>query len=207
MKPVLAVSTGDPYGIGPEICLKAAVRPEVLDVCRPLLIGDHAHLLREAARLRSSGAWDPTHEKAWVDVGPAERWPEVSRPAFDEIGSKQGAEFVIENWKAGPAFHDMGAIDPEESAAGEPASQRGPAAEPSRGPGGEPSRSAGAEPSRGPSAAGGRASVKYIKQAVGLLRTGAAAALVTAPISKTSLRLASIHYPGHTELLADLSGV
>lgn len=180
MKPVLAISTGDPYGIGPEICLKAAVRPDVLQVCRPLLIGDHAHLVREEAHLRSSGAWDPTHDKAWADVGSPDRWPEVSKPAFDEIGSKQGAEFVLESWKEGPAFHDMGSIDHED---------------------------AHPEASRGPSAAGGRASVKYVKQAVGLLRTGAAAALVTAPISKTSLRLAAIHHPGHTELLADLSGV
>jgi 4-hydroxythreonine-4-phosphate dehydrogenase len=60
---------------------------------------------------------------------------------------------------------------------------------------------------RAPSATGGRASVKYIKQAVGLIRTGHAAALVTAPISKTSLRLASVRSPGHTELLADLCGM
>ena len=189
MKPILAISTGDPFGIGPEICLKAAVNPEVLDVCRPLLIGDHAHLLREAADLRASGAWDPHAGKAWADVADPDRWPEVSKPAFDEIGSKQGAEFVVESWKEGPAFHDMGPLDPEEPA---------PASGGSAG---------GASAGRGPSAAGGRASVKYVKQAVGLLRTGAAAALVTAPISKTSLRLASIHYPGHTELLADLSGV
>ena len=179
MKPILAISTGDPFGIGPEICLKAVVRPDVLEVCRPLLIGDHAHLLREAASLRASGGWDPHSGQIWADVAEPERWPEVSKSAFEEWGSKQGAEFVIENWKEGPAFHDMGPIDPE-----------------------------GRKPeSRGPSAAGGRASIQYVKQAVGLLRTGAAAALVTAPISKTSLRLASIQYPGHTELLADLSGV
>jgi 4-hydroxythreonine-4-phosphate dehydrogenase len=194
VKPILAVSTGDPHGIGPEICLKAAVRPEVLDVCRPLLIGDHAHLLREAARLRSAGAWNPHTDGAWADVGDPERWPEVSKPAFDEIGSKQGAEFVVESWKEGPAFHDMGPLDPEEPAA-EPAARAS-----------EPGAHAG-NPGHGPTAWGGRASIKYVKQAVGLLRTGHAAALVTAPISKTSLRLASIHYPGHTELLADLSGV
>jgi 4-hydroxythreonine-4-phosphate dehydrogenase len=31
-------------------------------------------------------------------------------------------------------------------------------------------------------------------------------AVVTAPINKEALRLADIHYPGHTEILADLSG-
>jgi len=156
-------------------------------VCRPLLIGDQAHLLREAARLRSAGALGPApYATDAPDYGDPERWPEVSRPAFDEIGSKQGAEFVIEGWKEGPAFHHMGAIDPEDDTG--------------------PGRSPG-EAARGPTASGGRASVKYIKQAVGLVRTGAAAAVVTAPISKTSLRLASIRYPGHTELLADLVGL
>jgi 4-hydroxythreonine-4-phosphate dehydrogenase len=164
----------------------------VLEVCRPLLIGDHAHLLREAARLRSAGALGAgaaapagpgsiAHASDWPDIGEPEAWPEVSRPAFDEIGSKQGAEFVIENWKEGPAFHDMGSIGPDEADRGEAA--------------------------RGPSASGGRAAVQYIKQAVGLVRTGHAAAIVTAPISKTSLRLASVRYPGHTELLADLVGL
>ena len=176
----------------------------MLDVCRPLLIGDHAHLLREAARLRASGAWDPRHEKVWADVPEPKRWPEVSKPAFDEIGSKQGAEFVVENWKEGPAFHDMGAIDPEDPPAPGSAAAHSTHAAASGG-ATAPSGSA-MQGERGPTAAGGRASVKYVKQAVGLLRTGHAAALVTAPISKSSLRLASIHYPGHTELLADLSG-
>ncbi|HZN03484.1 MAG TPA: 4-hydroxythreonine-4-phosphate dehydrogenase PdxA [Candidatus Polarisedimenticolia bacterium] len=183
----------------------------MLDVCRPLLIGDHAHLLREAARLRGAGAWNPHTDGVWADVGDPDRWPEVAKPAFDEIGSKQGAEFVVESWKEGPAFHDMGALDPDE-----PAAAGAPAGTDAAPPGGGPTTSeteagrtptaSGTEAGRGPTASGGRASVKYIKQAVGLLRTGAAAALVTAPISKTSLRLASIHYPGHTELLADLSG-
>jgi len=47
----------------------------------------------------------------------------------------------------------------------------------------------------------------YVKQAVALVRTGAAAAVVTAPISKEALRLANGRYPGHTELLADLCGL
>ena len=59
----------------------------------------------------------------------------------------------------------------------------------------------------GPTVAGGRSSVMYVKQAVALARTRGAAAVATAPISKEALRLASIRYPGHTELLADLCGL
>jgi 4-phospho-D-threonate 3-dehydrogenase / 4-phospho-D-erythronate 3-dehydrogenase len=39
-KPIIAVTTGDPAGIGPEIALKSAASARVRDVCRPLLVGD-----------------------------------------------------------------------------------------------------------------------------------------------------------------------
>ena len=176
MKPVIAISTGDPAGIGPEISLKAAIRQDVLDVCRPLLVGDRERLLAEARRLPGglTGAGTAPAAPASGGADPA-AWPEVSRSGFAEMGSKQGADFAVEGWLEGPAFHDMGLVEPlpEE---------------------------------RAPSAAGGRAAVMYIKQAVGLVRFGAAAAIVTAPISKHALRLAGFPYPGHTELLADLCG-
>jgi 4-hydroxythreonine-4-phosphate dehydrogenase len=40
--PKIAIATGDPAGIGPEIALKAALDPRVLALCRPLLVGDPA---------------------------------------------------------------------------------------------------------------------------------------------------------------------
>src|SRR5579875_1380039 len=36
----IAISMGDPAGIGPEIALKAALDPRVTRLCRPLLVGD-----------------------------------------------------------------------------------------------------------------------------------------------------------------------
>ena len=38
--PRIAIATGDPAGIGPEIALKAALDTRVRDLCRPLLVGD-----------------------------------------------------------------------------------------------------------------------------------------------------------------------
>ncbi len=38
-KPVIAISMGDPGGIGPEVSLKASISPSVRKVCTPLLIG------------------------------------------------------------------------------------------------------------------------------------------------------------------------
>jgi 4-hydroxythreonine-4-phosphate dehydrogenase len=37
--PTVAVTVGDPSGIGPEIAVKAARHPRVLDACRPVLYG------------------------------------------------------------------------------------------------------------------------------------------------------------------------
>lgn len=41
-KPILAITMGDPAGIGPEIVAKAFCEPAVYDQCRPLVTGDVA---------------------------------------------------------------------------------------------------------------------------------------------------------------------
>jgi 4-hydroxythreonine-4-phosphate dehydrogenase len=40
-KPRIGITVGDPAGIGPEIALKAAADPRVLEVCEPRLYGPH----------------------------------------------------------------------------------------------------------------------------------------------------------------------
>lgn len=52
----------------------------------------------------------------------------------------------------------------------------------------------------------GAASVAFIKSAVELAQAGSLAGIVTAPINKEAMNMAGYHYPGHTELLADLTG-
>jgi 4-hydroxythreonine-4-phosphate dehydrogenase len=47
-KPIIAIATGDPAGIGPEISLKAALDPAVRAACRPVLVSD-AGLLKSHA--------------------------------------------------------------------------------------------------------------------------------------------------------------
>ncbi|MDR0617884.1 MAG: 4-hydroxythreonine-4-phosphate dehydrogenase PdxA [Endomicrobium sp.] len=56
-----------------------------------------------------------------------------------------------------------------------------------------------------PSTKAGLISVFAIKEAVKYCLNNKAKALVTAPISKESLKLAGITFPGHTELLANLT--
>ncbi len=91
MRPIIAVTTGDPFGIGPEICLLAAAAPAVREVCRPLLIGDREHLLKVAARLGAGGAAS---------------WPDVAGN-MDVWGSKQGDHPAVNDWGEGAAFFDL----------------------------------------------------------------------------------------------------
>jgi 4-hydroxythreonine-4-phosphate dehydrogenase len=48
-RPLLAITMGDPGGIGPEICAKALNVDDVYRVCRPLIVGDAA-IIEDALR-------------------------------------------------------------------------------------------------------------------------------------------------------------
>ena len=48
MLPAVAIATGDPSGIGPEISLKAALDPAARAMCRPVLVGDRGVLAAHA---------------------------------------------------------------------------------------------------------------------------------------------------------------
>jgi 4-hydroxythreonine-4-phosphate dehydrogenase len=45
-KPLIALTMGDPAGIGPEVCLRAIAEPSMRDVCVPIVFGDAAVLER-----------------------------------------------------------------------------------------------------------------------------------------------------------------
>jgi 4-phospho-D-threonate 3-dehydrogenase / 4-phospho-D-erythronate 3-dehydrogenase len=49
--PAIAITLGDPAGIGPEVALRAAMDPRVRACCRPLLIGSRAILQRVAVAI------------------------------------------------------------------------------------------------------------------------------------------------------------
>jgi 4-hydroxythreonine-4-phosphate dehydrogenase len=67
---IIAIATGDPAGIGPEISLRAAREPTVRAACRTILVGDPALIARHAsacgvaAELRSIATVD---EADWSD--------------------------------------------------------------------------------------------------------------------------------------------
>jgi 4-phospho-D-threonate 3-dehydrogenase / 4-phospho-D-erythronate 3-dehydrogenase len=63
-KPILAITMGDPSGIGPEVVLKALAHSEVYEQCNPLVIGDRRTLDRamvnlDIAPLRIDDVGDP----------------------------------------------------------------------------------------------------------------------------------------------------
>ena len=57
-RPLLAITMGDPAGIGPEVVLKALAHEDVYDRCRPLVIGDRRILERAAGWLGQPVAID-----------------------------------------------------------------------------------------------------------------------------------------------------
>src|SRR5829696_9013486 len=57
------------------------------------------------------------------------------------------------------------------------------------------------------SAEGGRFAYLAVERGVRLAESGRIDAIVTAPLNKEALNKAGYHYAGHTEMLADLTGV
>lgn len=60
-------------------------------------------------------------------------------------------------------------------------------------------------PQKKPTAEGGEACVSYIRKAVELAMHKQVDGMVTAPISKEALKMAGFAWPGHTEMLAELT--
>jgi len=46
-RPLLAITMGDPAGIGPEVIAKALSRRELYDLCRPIVVGDTSTMERQ----------------------------------------------------------------------------------------------------------------------------------------------------------------
>ncbi len=55
MKPLIGITMGDPSGIGPEIVIKALLKEEVYQRCRPLVVGDAGVMEQTAGRLGLGG--------------------------------------------------------------------------------------------------------------------------------------------------------
>jgi 4-phospho-D-threonate 3-dehydrogenase / 4-phospho-D-erythronate 3-dehydrogenase len=134
-RPRIAITMGDPAGIGPEIAVKALFSDEVAALCDPLVVGDR-EVMEVAAETLERTLTSVQHEQI-LDLGAMTRHDHV--------------------WGVATA-------------------------------------------------AGGAAGAAYVERAVELALAGDVAAIVTGPLNKEALNLAGVPFPGHTELLASLTG-
>ncbi len=144
--PLVAVTMGDPAGIGPEIIALAFADPDFREENRALVVGD-AGLLERAVRLldltlRANAIAEP--EEAAFEAGTVDVLAETDLPEdlpFGELDARAGD-----------------------------------------------------------------AAFRYVEKATNLASAGRVAAIATAPLNKEAMHLAGHKYPGHTEILADLTG-
>ena len=145
-RPTIAITMGDPAGIGPEVIMKALGTAQAQALCNMLVIGD-AGRLRQAGKIVGSA----------LDV--------------DSLADAKDANYGSTNVQC----VDL-KIVPEDL----PFGQMSPVA--------------------------GEAAYRYIEKAVQVVQAGQAQGICTAPLSKEALHAAGHKYPGHTELLAHLTG-
>ena len=165
----LAITLGDPAGVGPEIILRLFAQEgdfrALSERCGvgvlPFVVGE-ARLLEEAARI-----------------------PEVRRTIQADAGAA-GFDLAVQALAAPPSQA--------------PAPGTIPVLQP------PDFRFEGALEVGKVSARCGAAAWAYVRHAVALVQSGAAEAVVTAPLHKEALRAAGCPYPGHTEMLSALAG-
>lgn len=146
--PRIAIATGDPAGIGPEIALKAALDGEVRGICRPLLVGDRGVLQAHAAA-----------------CGLKPDLCSVVRAA--DASWANGTVNLIERRQFGPGELHIGAI----------------------------------------AAPHGEAALDSVKAAIDAALAGEVDAVVAAPQTESSIKLAGIEFDGHPSFVARCTGV
>jgi 4-phospho-D-threonate 3-dehydrogenase / 4-phospho-D-erythronate 3-dehydrogenase len=85
-KPRIAVTMGDPAGIGPEICLRLLAESDIGDRCVPVVLGDAGVLRRVASQLGLALEADVLTPNDWEEVHSA-----LSAPAVVDIGGIDAA--------------------------------------------------------------------------------------------------------------------
>ena len=63
-RPLIAITMGDPAGVGPEVCLKAVSESNVQKRCVPLIVGDMAVLRKHARRMKITASLERIEDEA-----------------------------------------------------------------------------------------------------------------------------------------------
>jgi len=93
LPPIIAIATGDPGGIGPEISIKAALDSDVRRLCRPVLVGDPDVIARHAQACGLSAeiqAFERIADMQWNGGLPLLICPTAEVIAFSEASAASG---------------------------------------------------------------------------------------------------------------------
>lgn len=87
----IAVTMGDPAGIGPEICLHLLNNPALAKLCHPVVFGDAGVLRRVAERLKIPFTVPVLQQSAWSSAAPTLAGPAVlDLPGLDAASVTPG---------------------------------------------------------------------------------------------------------------------
>ena len=178
-KPLLAVTMGDPAGIGPEVIVGAWEHARVHDVARLVVVG-HAEILRRAARLLNrniavveidsldvGGVSDANSMSNGIVPSASETPPTSKPPGLARLETGRGTIPCLKACADDVLDVSPGRVD----------------------------------------ARGGEAAYQAVRLAATLALAKQVDGIITAPLSKAALHAAGHKYPGHTELLAEMCGV
>lgn len=146
IRPILALTMGDPCGIGAEIAVKALANKEFYERSRPLIVGD-------VSRLEYCLKFVPAPLQINLIKSPEEGMYEF------------GTIDVLHMEVAGVKELGYGKVD----------------------------------------AIAGEAAVAYVIKAIELAKARDVDAVVTGPLNKEAIHLAGHHFPGHTEIFAQMT--
>jgi 4-hydroxythreonine-4-phosphate dehydrogenase len=197
--PLLAITMGDPAGVGPEVIAGVWGQAAVHEACRPVVVG-HPEIMRRAVELVRN-----TSKHRGADAGTARRvvrspGAPLPCPAADvsqeEVGGAHpttGGEL-----RSTPATVRIEVVAAPEEA--RPSTEVMPVIAACQ-------DDVVNVPAATIDARAGQAAYDAIVTAARLALDGRVDGIVTAPIHKAALWQAGHRYPGHTELLAELCGV
>lgn len=146
-RPIVAITMGDPAGVGAEVILKAIRNPRTQAAARCLVVGDATWMASIATKLKLD-----TEVHAVSAVAEARFDPNI----VDVLDLKNAPADRIQ----------IGTTSPY----------------------------------------GGKAAVEAVQVAATLAMQGLVDAIATAPLNKEAMHMAGYKYPGHTEMLAEMTG-
>ncbi len=88
MKPRVAITMGDPAGVGPELCLRVLTDPQVTGHCIPVVFGDAAILARAARQLGLAAPQETVTTDRWPSA-----WPELERACILDLNALRDPSF------------------------------------------------------------------------------------------------------------------